>query len=91
MFSLAGWISKTTFTWAPVVVTHGVGCAVRNTAIYITMPQPAISFLRRRITMMRIAVRLRQDSFKKTTVLEDIIHIVLSVGELIRQKYNLRI
>jgi hypothetical protein len=82
MFSLVAWILRINSMWVPVVVTHGVGYAVRNTAIYITMPQPAISFLRRRITMMRIAVRLLQDSSKKTTVLEGIILIALSVGEL---------
>jgi len=67
--------------WEPVVVTHGVGYVVRSIATYITMQQLAKSFLRRRI-IMAIAVRKRQDSSKKTTVLEGIILIVLSVGEL---------
>ena len=84
MFSLVAWISRTSSTWGLVVVIHGAGYAVRNTAIYITMPQPAISFLPRRIIMMRIAVRLLQDSSKMTTVLEGIILIALSVGELFR-------
>jgi len=81
MSSLAVWISITSFTWAPVVVAHGVGYVVRSIVIYTIMPPLAKSSLRRRIIMV-IAVKRRQDSSKKTTVLEGIILIVLSGGDL---------
>jgi len=81
MSSLVAWISIISFMWVPVVVTHGVGYAVRSIATCIIMPRRVKSFLRQRITMV-IAVRVRQDSSKKTTVLEGIILTVPSVGDL---------
>ena len=81
MFSLAAWISIISFMLAPVVVIHGVGYAVRSIVTCIIMPQLEKSFLRQRIIMMRIAVRRRQDSSRKITVLGGIILTALSVGK----------
>jgi hypothetical protein len=75
-----GWISRISFTWGLDVGAHGVGYAVRSIVTYTIMPRQVKSFLRRRI-IMAIAVRRSQGSAKKTTVLEDIIHTVPSVGE----------
>ncbi len=61
--------------------THGAGYAVRSIVICIIMPQQVKSFLRQRITMEIVAKR-HQDSSKKNTVLEGIILIVRSAGDL---------
>lgn len=59
---------------------HGAGSVVRNIVVLTIIRQRVKSFLRQR-TIMAIAVRPRQGSSKKTTVLEGTTLIALSAGE----------